>query len=616
MRSKNMLVTVVLSLIVSSAVVCNAAPVRTGWTYQGRLMDNNNPGEGVYDFQFKLFDDPYTGTQQGSTVDVNDLDVIDGYFTVELDFGSSVFNGNARWLEISVRPGDSIDVGDYVTLNPRQEVTPTPYSLQTRGIFVGDTGNVGIGTTNPYQKLHIMEGGIAFTDSVNPIDERLLYLGITGIGPDSRGYKFSWRNDDGSLRSDAMILDRTGDVYLGGNVGIGTTSPTANLEIAGDMKMRIEDDITLSMVSGIGNSSKIALGQRFNNESAVIELDNTTGILRIGRPYESNSLTIDGSGNVGIGTSNPLYNLHIYDSAGNAYVKTESASGYAFFIADGSRNSGLTIKENGTTKADVYWNTANDSLGLAEGGMERLSVKGGNVGIGTTNPAAKLDVVGSSTDAVISAINSSTHSSSVAVYGSSQEGYGVKGTVTGNATMDSYGVYGRSSSPIGTNYGVYGAASDASSGLNCGVYGIGYNPGTGNAYAGYFEGDVFVKNNISAYSYTDRTPYPPDLATAYQAVMSMERLPDGQYDENNKEAQLDHSLLSDFIRSKDGNRDLSATVSCHNEVLKDLINKQEELSKANTYIEQLQKQNELLEARLVKLEATVAKMNATQKGGI
>ena len=181
-------------------------------------------------------------------------------------------------------------------------------------ILDGDTGHVGIGTTNPYQKLHIMDGGIAFTDSVNPIDERLLYLGITGIGPDGRGYKFSWRNDDGSLRSDAMILDRTGDVYFMG-------------------------------------------------------------------------------GNVGIGTPSPLYDLHVNDSA-DAYVKAESASGEAFFVADGSSNSGLKIQENGTAKADLFWNTANESLGLAEGGVERLSVKGGNVGIGTTNPSEKLDVDG------------------------------------------------------------------------------------------------------------------------------------------------------------------------------------------------------------------------------
>jgi len=96
----------------------------------------------------------------------------------------------------------------------------------------------------------------------------------------------------------------------------------------------------------------------------------------------------------------------------------------------------------------------------------------------------------------------------------------------------------------------------------------------------------------------------------------MERLPDGQYDENNKEAQLDHSTLSDFIRSEDGNRDLSATVSCHNEVLKDLVRKQQDLGKAHIYIEQLQKQNKALEARLVKLEAIVARLNVPQKRGI
>lgn len=381
MRSGKMLVIMVVGLVVSLAVVGKAAPMGTAWTYQGRLMDANDPGDGLYDFQFKLYDANVAGTQQGGTVVVEDLDIIEGNFTVELDFGSSVFNGDARWLEIIVRQGDSSDVGDYVTLSPRQEISPTPYALQTRGIFVdsaenvgigtttptqkvtvqdarpriglvedggdaavlefheqenqlrlqhwtdygstwnrdmmvldGDTGHVGIGTTNPHQKLHIMEGGIGFTDSVNPIDERLLYFGITGIGPDRRGYKFSWRNDDRSLRSDAMILDRTGDVYFMG-------------------------------------------------------------------------------GNVGIGTPDPLYDLHINDYD-HAYVKTESASGSAFFIADGSNNSGLKIQEDGTTKAYVYWNTANDFLSLNDGGEDRLVVKEGNVGIGTTSPQAKLHVNG------------------------------------------------------------------------------------------------------------------------------------------------------------------------------------------------------------------------------
>jgi hypothetical protein len=115
------------------SVVCsaNAAPVGTAFMYQGRLIDDNIAAEGFYDFRFELYDDPNAGTQQGPTVDINDVNAVDGYFTVELDFGSDVFTGDARWLEIAVRPTDSNDP-NYTPLDPRQEVTPTPYALYAK----------------------------------------------------------------------------------------------------------------------------------------------------------------------------------------------------------------------------------------------------------------------------------------------------------------------------------------------------------------------------------------------------------------------------------------------------------------------------------------------------
>jgi hypothetical protein len=218
----------------------------------------------------------------------------------------------------------------------------------------------------------------------------------------------------------------------------------------------------------------------------------------------------------------------------------------------------------------------------------------------------KLEVVGSDANGVISATNNSLGAGGYGVYGknSISGNYGFLGStgcgVFGSYhTRDNYGIVG------GSGSGVYGHSNSYSGVYGVSINGYGVRGESSQGYAGYFNGDVYVDKNCSALSFTDRTPYPKDLTTAYEAVMSMERLPDGQYDENNKEAQLDHSMLSDFIRSEDGNRDLSATVSCHNEVLKDLINKQQELGKAHTYIEQLQKQNELLEARLVKLEAMI-----------
>jgi hypothetical protein len=107
------------------------------------------------------------------------------------------------------------------------------------------------------------------------------------------------------------------------------------------------------------------------------------------------------------------------------------------------------------------------------------------------------------------------------------------------------------------------------------------NVGIGNIDPGsnklYVNGAAYFSADVSALSFTDRTPYPENVGIAYAAVMSMSRLPDGEYDPENKENQLDHSTLTDFVTGNDGNRDLSATVSAQNEVIKDLIRRIEEL---------------------------------------
>ncbi len=115
-----------------AAVLCGAAglasagvPNDTAFTYQGELKDNGGIANGVYDFEFRLADAASMGLQLGSTLSANDVQVVDGKFTVVLDFGNQ-WNGEARWLDIRVRPGDS--VGSYTTLNPRQPMKATPYA--------------------------------------------------------------------------------------------------------------------------------------------------------------------------------------------------------------------------------------------------------------------------------------------------------------------------------------------------------------------------------------------------------------------------------------------------------------------------------------------------------
>ncbi|MFO7642561.1 MAG: hypothetical protein R6X17_15225, partial [Candidatus Competibacteraceae bacterium] len=81
---------------------------------------------GFYDFRFILWNAEVGGSQVGNILIREDLPVIEGFFTVTLDFGASVLDGNPRYLEVAVRDGSS--TGIYTVLSPRQMLTATPYA--------------------------------------------------------------------------------------------------------------------------------------------------------------------------------------------------------------------------------------------------------------------------------------------------------------------------------------------------------------------------------------------------------------------------------------------------------------------------------------------------------
>lgn len=92
-------------------------------TYQGELADGGAPANGQYDIRFRAFNS--VGGPIGPIITAEDVNVQSGRFTINLDFGD-IYNGEARFLELSVRPGAS--AGAFTTLSPRQELTATPYA--------------------------------------------------------------------------------------------------------------------------------------------------------------------------------------------------------------------------------------------------------------------------------------------------------------------------------------------------------------------------------------------------------------------------------------------------------------------------------------------------------
>jgi len=102
------------------------AAMGTAFTYQGQLRRDGNLVHGACDFRFTLWDAETGGNQIGPTQDKASVSVTNGLFTVQLDFGAEAFRGDARWLQVAVRCTG--DVG-YVTLTPRQPLTPAPYAV-------------------------------------------------------------------------------------------------------------------------------------------------------------------------------------------------------------------------------------------------------------------------------------------------------------------------------------------------------------------------------------------------------------------------------------------------------------------------------------------------------
>ncbi|MFN8595895.1 MAG: tail fiber domain-containing protein [Anaerolineae bacterium] len=115
----------------------------SSFTYQGRLIKNGQPVSDTCGLQFYLWDAAVSGNYLNANT-YSTWPISNGLFTVQLDFGSSVFNGDERWLETLVRcTGDA----NYITLEPRTKLTATPYAVHSLDSWIlnGNSGTSGSG---------------------------------------------------------------------------------------------------------------------------------------------------------------------------------------------------------------------------------------------------------------------------------------------------------------------------------------------------------------------------------------------------------------------------------------------------------------------------------------
>ncbi|OAI38484.1 hypothetical protein AYO38_09620 [bacterium SCGC AG-212-C10] len=182
-----------------AAAPATATPLGNGFTYQGRLAQNNSSATGPFDFQFYLFDaEGVTAAQVGTAIQVDDLQVNAGLFAVTLDFGANAFNGAQRWLEVRVRPGAGTGPGGFEILG-RQQLTATPYALYAKA-----TDWAGI--TN-------IPGG--FADGVDNVGTP--YSAGSGIAVSGSQISVLFAGDGEASTVARSDHDHFGDVFSGNN---------------------------------------------------------------------------------------------------------------------------------------------------------------------------------------------------------------------------------------------------------------------------------------------------------------------------------------------------------------------------------------------------------------
>jgi hypothetical protein len=222
----------------------------------------------------------------------------------------------------------------------------------TDSVIYDNGTNVGIGTTSPGKKLHISSSDqstarIRITNTGNGGDSFDLVAGVNNVTQDG----FSIFNAT-SAQTQLVIQG-------GGNVGIGTTSPSTKLQVSGTISSVSAIENGTAQISILNANTSPAAEQFYvGNNLADVDLGNKRGALKL-FTGTSERMRIDSSGNVGIGTTSPSQKLDvsgnaritgaIYDSSNtpgtSGQVLSSTATGTSWIDAGGGGSSSTIYRQ-------------------------------------------------------------------------------------------------------------------------------------------------------------------------------------------------------------------------------------------------------------------------------
>jgi len=300
----------------------------------------------------------------------------------------NVFIGNASNQAVArALTGDDISGGTITSFAS----TGIDDNATSTAITIDSSENVGIGTTSPSRLLTLSDSGDAIFSLVSTTDNTCQVLFGDSVS-DSVG-RVSYDNSDNSM---ALFTSQTERMRIdsSGNVGIGTSSPSILLGTG----LHIDSSGYTSIVlqkGGAGQGHNIDFTDASNALQYRIGTNFASGGENLLFAYGSTptiGMTLNSSGNVGIRTASPSYALDVVGA-----IRATNSSGSTIIVNRTSNPGSIELQHSGTQTANfqaISGGGVATYIGSSPSEAMRIT-SAGNVGIGTTSPAVKTQIVGS-----------------------------------------------------------------------------------------------------------------------------------------------------------------------------------------------------------------------------